>query len=112
MSHSKGVALALDVKSDSKGVGVDLEFWRESLVQSRHLFSVKEEWGFCKEEQDYLRLWTAKESVYKACAQKNLRLMDIRCVNQRMSLFQVFNAEVSCCVYHERNYAVSAAVLL
>ena len=112
LSHSQGVALAMDTQSKFKGVGVDLEFWRESLVGSRHLYSTKDEWIFCQKNLDYLRLWAAKESIYKAFGDKDLRLLDIKCVDDKLSTFRVQTTQVACCVFQENNHAISAALVL
>ncbi len=110
LTHSKGYAVAYDSGGELySGVGVDLEFWRESLFKSRHLYSTKDEWGICQDDFDYLKLWVAKEAIYKAFGCNHLRLLDICLKNITSSSIFIQNRKVTYCTFQNANRAISAA---
>ena len=83
LSHSDGWAVAAGI-TNAGGVGVDLEFARRMDPRAARFFLTDAEQAFVAaldetaREATMLRLWTAKEALFKACPDNaNLLLADI-----------------------------------
>lgn len=75
LSHTEGLALAMVSTRSRVGVDVELPKAQLKLVSKKYLS--KEELKWAKDDVEVLcSLWTAKESVYKACHVPGLSLKD------------------------------------
>lgn len=72
LSHSRDIAIAISCLAPAFGVGLDLEFIKETKTQMSRFYLSEDERGWLDKLSDkersieQIRLWTAKEAIFKS----------------------------------------------